>query len=754
MLKRHGSAVAVAACLLVSGSALAEVSSTKPTLVNGANSVGMQSGNVAFEFEAAALEQLGVRFVAREESGLTILADSTLAVETAGGRFDGFNGGTLNTHGALLVVSGNQNIVIGNFAVSDAGEGTWTITSTLEGEQLVFEVSSSASDFSSSRGSLTVYGEIALSSGFAGQMGRPELANVVVGRMMLNANSAEALNNADVQMNGEGSVAGSVGPDVIVGDLPNMQRWGRVNGITAYSVATTSCNIGSERLDWISSTNNHPVIGQNLYRLKDGRFEQIGLSWLKHGFFALSGSLCSPCNDPTDGSQLGVGCSDPYSSGLNGEQGNLGPRYQVNPSTGFYPFPFTAPPAAATIGRRIQVADMYLEPDLNAGALYFVEGHYIAPSDAVIDDDGINNAHNNASYRRVTVAESSPNNYNITTTGQTQREKPGIVAWRDFDLDAKLLNIDVPNDGRLILGYKVTDLGNGMWHYEYAVQNLDSDRSAGIFRIPVPTGVQLTNIGFHDVGDHSGAPYDTTDWTATHSNGYLTWNTTEYAQNPNSNAIRWGSMYNFRFDANAEPIDGEAQVGLFKPGTPSMMTVIASVPDLAMAITQSTPPTQSIDARQPSLLDGSGVTGWQFITLEFTGYALDLTVDQLEVTQQGGTGPAPTILTLLPVDNNVVTAFLDRPISPAAWTTITHMASGSSTRIGFLPGDVNGDGTASPVDILSLIDSLNGVGQPLSIWATDIDRSGSAEPADILREIDLLNGAGEFDVYNGATLPQ
>jgi len=72
-----------------------------------------------------------------------------------------------------------------------------------------------------------------------------------------------------------------VGPDVIVGDLPDTQYWGVVAGplpgteddIAAYSVATTSCNIGTAQLSWIQTTNQHPVIAQNLYRLKDNRFE-------------------------------------------------------------------------------------------------------------------------------------------------------------------------------------------------------------------------------------------------------------------------------------------------------------------------------------------------------------------------------------------------------------------------------------------------------------------------------------------------
>ena len=86
------------------------------------------------------------------------------------------------------------------------------------------------------------------------------------------------------------------GPDVIVGDLHQTTHWGAVGNIHAYSVGTISCNVGTEDLLWESWNNRHPVIAQNLYRLKDGRIEQIGMSWLKHGFIALRGSLCNTCN--------------------------------------------------------------------------------------------------------------------------------------------------------------------------------------------------------------------------------------------------------------------------------------------------------------------------------------------------------------------------------------------------------------------------------------------------------------------------
>ena len=134
------------------------------------------------------------------------------------------------------------------------------------------------------------------------------------------------------------------GPDVIVGALTGPSKWGTIGGITSYSIGTTSCNIGNQILNWVDNSTFHPVIGQNIYRLENGRFEQIGMSWLKHGFCALQGTLCGPCSPVGGGceTRLGIGCSDPYGSGLNGSQGGLGPRSEVNASTGVFLWPFGA----------------------------------------------------------------------------------------------------------------------------------------------------------------------------------------------------------------------------------------------------------------------------------------------------------------------------------------------------------------------------------------------------------------------------
>ncbi len=372
-----------------------------------------------------------------------------------------------------------------------------------------------------------------------------------------------------------------IGADVIVGDLYDTDRWGEVGGITAYSVATTSCNVGDEPLPWVSNTNEHPVIGQNMYRLKDGRMEQVGMSWLKHGFTALAQSLCDTCQNPGTGSLLGVGCSDPYSASLNGDQNGfggvagLGPRYQVNASTGFYNFPYFAQGMSGdAIYKRLQVDNDDLEPTMNSGARYFIEGHYVTAADALAG-----NQNNNASYREVTVGGSP---YNLSLSGSTQREKPATEAWLDVDPTVEMSSADVTSDGRLTLAANAYSLGGSMWRYEYALHNLSSHRSAGSLTVSFATGSAVQNAGFHAPDYHSGEPYDGTAWPATIGANTVTWATDDFGTNEDANALRWGTTYNFWFDAGTPPVPVNADIGLFRPGSPTSVSVSTTGPGIAL----------------------------------------------------------------------------------------------------------------------------------------------------------------------------
>jgi hypothetical protein len=395
---------------------------------------------------------------------------------------------------------------------------------------------------------------------------------------------------------GDGGTA-SAGADVIVGAIPDVLKYGAVTSggqtIMAYAIGTTSCNIGTQPLEWFQAPDSrHPFIPMNAFKYRNGRFEQIGMSWGKHGFTALQQNLCGPCTSHPNGTYLGVGCSDPYNASLNGGQNGLGARHEINAATGAFPGTYNSgmPAAAATIGRRLQINANDLNPSLNSGASYIVEAQYIHQQDATAG-----NKMNNASYRAFTVGSLSSGAYTLTLSGPTVQQKPAIEAWPLVDPNASIANADVAGDGRFIAGVSVRNNGNGTWRYEYAVHNLNSDRSGRSFSVPVPAGVTITNVGFKDINYHSGDPFSPTDWTSAVSANAVTWTGGTHSQSATSNALRFATMYNFWFDANQPPQAVSATIGLFKPGpagSPTSVNVASKGP--------SAPPAD------PEDLDGDG----------------------------------------------------------------------------------------------------------------------------------------------------
>jgi len=289
--------------------------------------------------------------------------------------------------------------------------------------------------------------------------------------------------------------------------------------------------------------------------------------------FALSQALCHNDCTQTNGQHLGVHCSNPYSSNTNGYQPMLGPKFEIDPSTGSHPHPVTDITVTGdAIFKRLQVHNDDLDPALNFDASYFVETQYVAE-----DDTAAGNQNNNASYRQVDVFGSA-GVFDFLMVGETVQQEPAISAWAANDAGVELIHIDVDDDGRFILGSKVTDLGGGVWHYEYAIHNLNSSRAGASFRVPIPFGSSPVNLGFHDVAYHSGEPFDGTDWVAVVDDTSVTWSTEAFGVAPDANALRWGTLYNFRFDLDAPPTDGQAALGLFVPGSPTDVLASTRVP--------------------------------------------------------------------------------------------------------------------------------------------------------------------------------
>jgi hypothetical protein len=344
--------------------------------------------------------------------------------------------------------------------------------------------------------------------------------------------------------------------------------------------------------------------------------------------------------------------------------------------------------------------------------------------------------------------------------------------------------MDIEGDGRFTIGYKATDLGGGQWHYEYCVYNMYSDRAAQAVSIPVPAGVVLTNVEFHDVDSHSGEPYSTTNWSFTNSGGAATWSTQTFAANANANALRWGTMYSLRFDADTPPIDTNGTLTFFKPAS-------ASSPDTEVAfdaVGPSAPVTATVDiiaANPPRAADNPYLPGEPFCDVLDTGTTGALTAGigadgtlaqgpigyaPISVTFSGAPSPAPTpanvtiectggtcpsVTSVTTPGGNTYLIGLSAGIPPGECTTITFAGTNAGQKLQYqsLPGDAMLNGSTNTQDLLGLIQAINNgaAAMPENAARYNLNRMADVNSQDLLRLVQLLNGVNTTQPFNAAT---
>ena len=475
-----------------------------------------------------------------------------------------------------------------------------------------FNVEGHQYDYDAKGQSLSMQGgRLLISNEFANALGRSSDADSPVGKISFSATmqpiEVQTLANGETKSIRMLPLHGALGPrtptlvpgpDIIVGDLPQVAQGGNdtVNHFVGLGVATTSCNNGDQPLDWFAlSQTDHPFIPQNLYRMSGGannndRFERIGQSWGKHAFLALENDACNfGCNTSgcTTGTHLCPGCSDPYSASLNYGQTGIGSRACVNPFTGVFDSNANNHNGHSHTGtsHRLTVASSDLDPAQNTNATYFAEAQYITPHEYswCQSHPGQCNMYNNGSYRQFTVSGSG-DNYSFSPAGSTVRMKPAVKAWADTGAAVTQVEPDPGNDGIWFMSYKVTNPTTGIWHYEYALYSQNLDRGIQSFSVPLGQGVNISNVGFHAPPQEPGWANDCTfnnqgyssmPWAVTMASNSITWNSETILQNPNANAIRYGTLYNFRFDADQPPQNANATVGYFKTGSPSTVPIQA-----------------------------------------------------------------------------------------------------------------------------------------------------------------------------------
>ena len=361
---------------------------------------------------------------------------------------------------------------------------------------------------------------------------------------------------------------GVVGPDLTHCQLVGLSQFGREGSIVGLSCQSTLWNVGDTPLSILEAPDpNHAMLVVDLFRLTTAngstRFEQIGQSWVFHEFCALDSMSCGTDCVATGCDSVGVRCTSTHSASILASPGMLSARHEIDPwlrawrPEGAH---LTLPPHDhSPVQHRLQVHDADLDPAQNDGAMYFVQAFYLSPEDVTIA--------NNAAYKPVEPSGVPGGHWLFNMSGPSEAPSIGFAlgAWEHGAttiLAQEVPPVDgVSPDGRCVLAADATDLGNGAWHYEYALLNIDMNRAVASFTIAVDADTAVTNIGFHAVDAHD-EPFSNQPWLVERNGAALTWRTT-------TNPLRWGTLYNFRFDADVPPYrQAVVTLGHHAPGVP------------------------------------------------------------------------------------------------------------------------------------------------------------------------------------------
>ncbi len=369
----------------------------------------------------------------------------------------------------------------------------------------------------------------------------------------------------------------NTGQDLIIGDSNNLVMVGREGSQASFGSESVMCNGGTEPLDWFANPDpRHPMMAFNMFRLDSDRLIQIGGSWVKHGWSSAQANACGfGCNPSPTSTYTGVGCSDTYGASGNANQNTMGPRSEINPWTGGFVYDGSYLQSDTgpwdQVEERLWVEDDDLDPTLHPDSTWISEVSVVHPGD-------IDHVSNHA-WEPIGVSGSPGGNWSMDMSAPSQL---GTVqaAWPGASIE--VAQPFPPIDGRCYLAHKVTDNGDGTWHYEYSIYNHDMSRNVGSLRIPVASDVEISNIDFHAPVILS-VEFSGTEWSATRDAEGITWATTDHASGNAANPIRWGFLYNFGFDADAPP---EISIGNVGVHAPSAIPFI----DVEIATPPTTPP--------------------------------------------------------------------------------------------------------------------------------------------------------------------
>ncbi len=400
--------------------------------------------------------------------------------------------------------------------------------------------------------------DLRISPWLAAEMKLPDLANHIAGQAQLYSNLVIPADYKAQQFPQGSCVAGDNWPpsnpdlDVALTEMQEVEYLGDfdANHVIITPSATLQ-NIGTADVAWWEkftgtydpyANDQHPYLIWNMYREIDGRFEQIGVSGVKHAFFTVNTS-CS-CNG---GHILFPSCKDKYSVGNNNLSNHLGPRENIEVYQGLWSSTGSffdqngdgvLDNTSSALGENRMVV---AEADFVDSSLpYYISSWYIIRDDI--------NIFNSMGYKQYAITPyNSGWTLNNTTAFANGPASDQYVAPDSFDLSAGMASQRIlrAGEGHLTVAVKVLDLGGGLYRYNYMVENHDYDPQVQSITVPLVDLASMTDWVFVDVDKETS-----NDWVVSRSNDKLKLHA------PVGNAIDWGLLYSFSFTSNSPPQAG------------------------------------------------------------------------------------------------------------------------------------------------------------------------------------------------------
>ncbi len=345
-----------------------------------------------------------------------------------------------------------------------------------------------------------------------------------------------------------------VGVDVRLVTIADIDWKGLVSGTDNVIISPSAEleNVGQADVPWYVkytadsppyNNDQHPFLTWSVYREIDNRFEQIGISGVKHAFFSTNINCSCP-----GGNILGVGCGDVYSSFNNDSDSALGPRDEIEADTGvwencgtfFDPIPCAGSQQNFSSGsgqHRLSLSPAEIVPNLYMQAWYLIR-----------DDIDI---FNSMGYRKF-----SPTLINTTwimNPESVNNFQNGAAIFGYVDPDNigpnEYIQTVETGEGQFTVAVKVIDLGGGLYRYNYAIENFEFDPRFIQYQIPFSSIDLFTNTHFSDPDQDDG-----NNWvfSVDSSNVSVTGN----AQNEQD----WGMMFSFSFTTDLPPTPGNITI--------------------------------------------------------------------------------------------------------------------------------------------------------------------------------------------------